>query len=77
MGSSRSWAADMEDEIVVCKYGKESKYFDDCKCDGCKVDRAHREAADAMSWRVKSIALEFFDKLPRDQWDKVVSIRIK
>lgn len=77
MGSTRSWAADMEDETVVCKYGVERKYFDTCRCDGCKVDREHREAADAKSWQIKSIAMEFFTKLPREQWDSVVSLRIK
>lgn len=40
MGSSRSWAADMEDEIKVCRHGNETKYFDTCMCDGCITDRA-------------------------------------
>lgn len=77
MGSSRSWAAYMEDEVTICKYGVESKYFDNCKCDGCKVDRAHRAEAETMSWRVKDKALELFISLPKEDWDKVVSIRIK
>lgn len=39
MGDSRSWAAEKEDEITVCIHGAESRYFDTCRCEGCKADR--------------------------------------
>ncbi len=52
MGDSRSWAAEKEDEITVCRHGAESLYFDRCTCDGCSVDaeksRAEQKLADTV-----------------------------
>lgn len=54
MGSSRSHAADMEDETKTCRHGVETKYFDTCRCDGCKADREiaeeHSRLADSVRW---------------------------
>ncbi len=77
MGSTRSWVADMEDEDTTCKYGVVSKYFDDCRCEGCKADRVLWGEVLDMSNKIKYIAIAFFSKTPREDWDKVVSLRIK
>ena len=42
MGSSASWGYEKEDEIVSCRHGHKSKYFDKCPCGGCIIDRQNR-----------------------------------
>lgn len=39
MGDSRSYYEDHKDDIKICPYGQEHKYFDDCTCKGCLADR--------------------------------------
>jgi hypothetical protein len=77
MGSSRSHAADMEDTVVKCKYGVERMYFDTCYCAGCKSDRERHERASRKADSIRWIALKFFENLPEEQWNSVVSLRIK
>jgi hypothetical protein len=40
VGSAREYASDREDEVTTCKHGGTSLYFDECRCAGCKQDRA-------------------------------------
>jgi len=77
MGSTRSWAADVEDDDKTCKHGVVSKYFDTCYCDGCKSDRILWGEVCSMGDRIRSIAIDFFSKTSKEDWDKVVSLRIK
>lgn len=56
MGSTRSWAADMEDEDRTCPHGTVNKYFDVCRCAGCESDRAEAgivsEMADDLRYKI-------------------------
>lgn len=77
MGSSRSWAADMEDEETTCKYGVVTKYFDTCRCEGCNSDRRLWAEVQIKADSVRSKAVDLFSKTPKEDWGKIVSIRIK
>jgi hypothetical protein len=55
MGSSRGWAAEKEDETVTCIYGNEHRYFDNCRCRGCTLDREHVRKVSTLSDKVRSI----------------------
>lgn len=78
MGSSRSWAADHEYEIVTCRHGVESRYFDYCQCDGCKADRAQSAKIRSMADRVRYAALTYLEKSPENllesRYDMLMSI---
>ena len=63
MGSSRSFAADQEDEVTICKYGQESLYFDSCQCKGCNADREEYADALRMSETISSLFLQRLMKL--------------
>lgn len=76
MSDSRSHAADMEDEDETCKYGFVSKYFDDCKCDGCVKDRAKWERAISYSDSVKYKVLDLLAKTPREEWKYIKVIMV-
>jgi hypothetical protein len=77
MGSSRSWAADMEDEEKTCKFGVVTKYFDTCVCVGCKALRQRDSRLDIKAREVMYIARELFAKTPDEQWDNITSIKLK
>jgi hypothetical protein len=66
MGSTRSWAADMEDEDRTCPHGRVTKYFDKCQCDGCKRDREREESAmsatRSLEWEIYESLLKKSDK---------------
>lgn len=73
MGDSRSWAADREDEIIVCKHGGKSKYFDDCMCDGCISDRSVDEYRKGLKKKIVSHFEKYLDSLTMDQLEEMGS----
>lgn len=81
MGDSRSWAADMEDEMRKCKHGKYYAYFSICQCQGCKDDREETErvtlAKNVIRQKFRKRLDEILDTLPEKDWNKIISVNIK
>jgi hypothetical protein len=69
MGSSRSWAADHEDDDVTCRHGTVRKYFDTCRCPGCKDDREHNERVRRLADQIRSQAYDTLSKTPIERLD--------
>lgn len=77
MGDSRSWAADMEDEIKTCKFGVKSRYFDKCTCSGCTALSERNSRIQQKINDVKYAAQKVFQETPDDLWHTIKSIKIK
>jgi len=58
MGSSRDWGAEKEDEVVTCRHGEESLYFNTCTCSGCRLDSENRDKQESLTNQIKSRVLE-------------------
>ena len=72
MGDSRSWAADHEGEISVCKHGGKSKYFDDCMCDGCVSDRSVDKYRQSITKKITDNFSQFLSTLKIEQLEEMV-----
>ena len=77
MGDSRSWAADMEKETKTCQFGNTVPYFDICQCKGCQDVRDFNFAVRQKVRSLEPILWDVFKNTPQEDWDKIVSIRIK
>ena len=76
MGSSREWAADMENELTTCIYGYTTKYFDQCDCPNCVYDRAKSAKARTLA---NTIAYDILDTLMNTEecdWHKIKSFKV-
>lgn len=79
MGDSRSWGADMEDEVKTCPHGVESGYFSICQCEGCRQDRDNWSEVRVMARQLQTAAHDKLGSLPsgplREQFrDRMLSL---
>lgn len=71
MGDSRSWGAEKEDEVTICRHGAESSYFDTCQCPGCREDRDNADRLADRQRNIRKILDKVLTEQPETKYDLI------